>query len=275
MWREAGYLGRSCECGILYLDPAPGPRAVDPTRDLHYQGYYAAPAAIRARWVHALRPGGSILEIGCGAGYFLEAASKLGHPVAGVEPHEARASAAESRLGIGIERATLDACQQPDNAFDVVYHVDLLSHFESPVDALAAMARRVRRDGLVCFEVGEAAGVPVAWYHLVGGCRFPEHRWLYTEGGLRRTLRAAGLEVRNLTRFDIALGLGLVGVRRLLWPVARRVVAVHEAPAERAPRRRVAHRLYDEAQSFLRYRAGRIMPRIGPGTMFVAARRVS
>ena len=71
----------------------------------------------------------------------------------------------------------------PPERFDVVFHVDLMSHFVDPLDALRTMRRATRPGGVVAFEVGLLAGC-----HRDGtvaaGCWCPQHRWLYSKSDL-------------------------------------------------------------------------------------------
>ena len=68
----------------------------------------------------------------------------------------------------------------PPERFDVVFHVDLMSHFVDPLDALRTMRRATRPGGVVAFEVGLLAGChrDGKWQRAVG---YPQHRWLYSQ----------------------------------------------------------------------------------------------
>src|SRR5215471_3801916 len=133
VWTENGFEGRLCSCGTVYTVPPPPEEAIDITRDGHARLFYARYALMKARWVHRLRPGGRLLEIGCGEGDFLTAAKSLGYEVYGVEADSGRAHRASEWLRRPVRCATLDELRPPANGFDVIYHCDLLSHFPDPV----------------------------------------------------------------------------------------------------------------------------------------------
>ena len=168
VWRENGYEGRGTPCGLVYLEPRPADDAVHPGAELHGDGYYARNAALRMDFVQRFVPAGRLLEVGCGAGYLLAEARRRGYEVAGVEPSAACVEHVRRTYGIPVEQALVEETRLSEGAYDVVFHVDLLSHFPDPVRALRAMAARVKPGGFVCFEVGILGAMSPRWYALPG-----------------------------------------------------------------------------------------------------------
>jgi SAM-dependent methyltransferase len=250
VWRENGYDGRTCACGTVSTTPPPPPGAVDPTADGHAESYYAAPARRRLRWLGRHRARGRLLEIGCGEGYFLAAAQAAGYDVAGIEPDPGRARRAAARLGAPVECALLETAAPGAARFDIVYHCDLLSHFDDPIAALRRMTAFLAPGGVLAFEAGLLGGVAPWWYAVIGRVGYPQHRWLFSERSLGMLLARAGLELVHATRFGLGPGTLFRG-------------AVRALPA--------GHRLADRTQSFWRYTAGRLAPRLGPATVFAIA----
>jgi SAM-dependent methyltransferase len=270
VFSQDGYQGRACSCGVVYIDPLPSPGTVDPTQDHHFDTYYSLPAQVRLNWISSLRPSGSLLEVGCGAGQFLALARNRGYQVAGIEPNPESVRAARS-LNIDVERALVEESALPPQRYDVVFHIDLLSHFTDPVRALRKMADLVRPDGLVCFEVSVAA-LRRGWYPFVGVPGYPQHLWHFTEPAIRTLLQRAGLTVHSVRRFGLLPStlLSAVGNRTLRQKISRPAGQVGQ-PVEA----RGFWRTYTWIQYLLRYRLGRFVPAMGPYTMFVAARPVA
>ena len=282
VWREAGHVGRRCACGLVYIDPAPPARPPDePPRELHHDGYYAFGAERRVDWVQRWCASGRLLEVGPGSGHLLAAALRRGFTVAGIDPNPASVRRIRDRLGVEVERASIESSRLPDGAFDVVVNVDLMSHFDDPVAALRAMARRLAPGGHLCLELSLLGGISPGWYRVLGRVGFPEHRWLYSREALERVMARAGLRVAGAQRFGLAALYGLVLVRRAAGPLATRLAGQHRhghdvCPALDGdglpPPQNAAHRLYDRALGALRYRVGRAVPAVGPQGLFVAAR---
>ena len=278
VWEENGYQGRMCECGTVYTSPEPAPGIVDPRNDHHSDAFYSTYALFKARWVHRHRPNGRLLEIGCGEGHFLHAARSLGYDVAGVEANPIRARRVRDWLGIEVRCSLLEELEWQGASFDVVYHCDLLSHFADPVGALQKMSRLLAPGGMLIFEAGTLGGLHASWYHVVGELGFPHHRWLYSEESLRHLLKSAGLDVLGMRHFGLAPAVATRRSRllaaRFLHDV-RKIIRSFTKPASNGtpgPVQKQCNMLCDSIEQFIRYRIGRIAPRIGPATWLIAAR---
>ena len=267
---EANYVGRSCRCGIVYIDPCPDPASVDATDDEHTDEYYELPAKVRLDWIARIRPKGRLLEVGCGWGHLIAGARRRGYQVAAIEPNPARARYVREVLGIDVEQAVIETAQAPAVGFDIVYHVDLLSHFPDPARALRAMVSQLRPGGRLCFEVGIFGGLAVPWYRWIGRPGFPQHRWLYSEAALHEILRRAGLRVERLKRFAIlpATIVSSIGVTLLGQPLGN---AGPKASRDHPARANGVRRCYAWLQYVLRYRLGGCLPPVGPQVFFVCA----
>jgi len=280
VWRENGYEGRACRCGTVYTTP-PARDAIDPTIDSHPDSYYAAAARRRVRWIKRYRTGGRLLEIGCGEGHFLAAAQAAGYDVAGIEPEPGRARRAAERLGVHVESARLESCRLGPARFDIVYHCDLLSHFADPVAALQKMQGMLAPHGVLAFEVGLLADIAPWWYSMIGSIGYPQHRWLFSARSIERLLARADLEPARTAYFGLAPGVLVHAGARLLARRYRRLrrpagpyrsVEGGGARASGGGARVSLSQLVDRTESFWRYTAGRLAPRVGPATLFVIAR---
>jgi SAM-dependent methyltransferase len=273
VWRENGYEGRACRCGTVYTAP-PARDAIDPTIDSHPDSYYAAAARRRVRWIKRYRRDGRLLEIGCGEGHFLAAAQAAGYDVAGIEPEPGRARRAAERLGVHVECARLESCRLGRARFDIVYHCDLLSHFEDPVGALQKMQGLLAPHGVLAFEVGLLADISPWWYSMIGSIGYPQHRWLFSARSLEQLLARSDLEAARTACFALGpdvlvhAGARLLArrYRRLRSPARRNGPVKGGAPAVSLTR------FVNRTESFWRYTAGRLAPRVGPATLFVIAR---
>jgi SAM-dependent methyltransferase len=276
IWAEAGYLGRVCDCGLVYIDPFPlfGPQ--DRT-DFHAAEYYAIAARLRLRWLRHYAPKGRLLEIGCGRGDFLRAAHEAGYSVAAVEPNAAHLRELHTWEALELYAGFLHEVDLPPQRFDVVFHVDLMSHFVDPLDALRTMRRATRPGGVVAFEVGLLAGMSPRWYKWQRAVGYPQHRWLYSQKAIYCLLDKAGLRPMATQQFGLlpeTLPSGLLRQVRHLLPT-KKTTHVREVTADvPAPSARGIHYLLEHLIFGLRYGAGRWAPKLGPTTAFIAARRV-
>ncbi|MGK5553743.1 methyltransferase domain-containing protein [Actinomadura kijaniata] len=118
-----------------------------------------------------LRPGLSVLDVGCGPGTITTGLAERVAPggrVVGVDPAgsvvaEAAREAAERGLA-DVTFATGDvyALDFPDDAFDVVHAHQVLQHLPDPVAALREMRRVCRPGGIVAARDADFGGM--TWY---------------------------------------------------------------------------------------------------------------
>ncbi len=166
-----------------------------------------------------LRPGMSLLDIGCGPGTItVDLARRLapGH-VTAVEVKDdalalAKAHAAEERQdNVDFIVADVHALDLPDDSFDVVHAHQVLQHVADPVRALTEMRRVCRPGGVVAARDGDYAGF--TWYP-----QLPElDEWLDL---YRRIARANGGEPdagRRLLSWARAAGFTEVTASASVW----------------------------------------------------------
>lgn len=269
---DNGFFGRACDCGVVYVDPWPGNKALAATHDFHVDTYYAYPAKKRFAYLdqmcQMLLPSGSkkILEVGPGPGYTLQLAREKGYEVHSIEPNPHSADMIDA-LNIPNERAMIEESQIEDGQFDAVYHVDLMSHFADPVKGLQSMARLLKPEGVLCFEVGIFGGLSDRWYKMIGQVGYPQHPWLYSETALRNVFDTAGLDVVNMRKYNLFPGTMLSTFGMAFF---KKLFPKPKSNSGKPAKPNAIYSLYGKLQYHLRYNVGRIVPSFGgPACCFV------
>lgn len=267
IWREGGLEGLLCRCGMVYTNQSAYLPPTNPSEEHHPESFYSLPAAFKAAWMARHCPRGRLVEIGCGAGFFLTAARGLGYEVLGMEPSRAYDQRLEA-LGIPVVHTFVEDNSLPKHSFDVVYHCDLLAHFPDPTRSLSAMCGLLSPKGVLCFEVGLLGGVSHFWYPLVGNIGLGQHLWLYSDQAFQNLMRRAELSVLHTKYFGLApelIGGRVLGVlnKRVLSPV---LGALFPEGKDHALQ------IKQSCVNFLRYRAGSLLPHVGPQTLMVVAK---
>jgi 2-polyprenyl-3-methyl-5-hydroxy-6-metoxy-1,4-benzoquinol methylase len=207
---KTGYYAivRCSGCGLVRMDP----RDDDETLARAYGSLPADAAGVldeatrriaasQARYVARLVPAPArLVDVGSGAGAFLDVASAGGYQVTGIEPAEACVARIAERLPHvrmvcgWIERASLEA-----GSADAVTLWDVLEHLGDPRAAVGTLASWVAPRGWLFLQVPNGASLAAR----VLGPRWPlylrEHLWYFDARSLRRLLDEAGFEVIDVS----------------------------------------------------------------------------
>lgn len=265
---ESGYSGRRCApCGVIFVTPRPPPAAIlgiyehdaSQTRArAHVAKTRESFALAHARHLLQMVPptavAPSLLEIGAGGGMLLTEARAQGYDVAAIEPNAVLAAFLHER-GIPCEAAALSDASFGGRTFDIIVHVNVLSHFYDPVDAMRTMARRLRPGGIMVFETGNFADVAPRYHPLIQASerfQLPEHLTFFGERALSTLVEAAGL--RSI--------------------VVHRYSRIAEKHGPGVLRRLGLGRRADRLRFWLKYRLGRWLPKTGrPLSLVIVCQR--
>ncbi len=110
--------------------------------------------------VNRYEPGRSLLDIGCGEGFFLSMAARAGYTVKGVDLSSDAAEYARETFGVDVEAKPLEELQFPENCFDVVTLWQVLEHVPYPLGLLKEVHRILRPEGLLVVSTPNFDGAP-------------------------------------------------------------------------------------------------------------------
>ena len=139
---------------------------------------------------------GSLLEIGCGSGFFLEQAAAQGYADArGIEPSRAAVAAAEHHLRARIVCDVMREGIFPAEEFDAICMFQVLDHMSDPAALLEECRRILNPAGLfLCLNHNASA-----WSARLLKSRSPivdiEHTYLFSPATERRLFTQHGFSV--------------------------------------------------------------------------------
>jgi len=118
------------------------------------------PLRSRLRHIPPYVPGGRLLDVGCGAGDYLDVVSSLGWEPYGVDINSKAIEICQTRMPRGqFFLGHLDNARFPDDFFDVVNLSHVLEHMDSPTKTLQEVWRILKQEGLVLIHVPNADGM--------------------------------------------------------------------------------------------------------------------
>lgn len=137
----------------------------------------------------------SVVDIGCGSGALLQAMSKLGYCMTGVERD------ADSLSFPNVLEGSAEAlpAELPRGAYDGVVFSHVIEHLVDPIEAIRHAAALLSPSGKLFCEVpnNEAAIAMqsgLSWEHL----DVPRHINFFTERSLKRLIQQSGLIARQI-----------------------------------------------------------------------------
>jgi len=111
--------------------------------------------------------GGTLLDVGCAHGWFLDAARRRGYAASGIEPDRDVAAKAVQR-GHDVTHGLFPDVLGARARFDVVVFNDVFEHLPAPRAALRALAEALAPGGLLAINLPSSRG---AFYRLAEGLR--------------------------------------------------------------------------------------------------------
>jgi 2-polyprenyl-3-methyl-5-hydroxy-6-metoxy-1,4-benzoquinol methylase len=140
---------------------------------------------------------GSVLDVGCAAGFSIDYALEQGWNAYGIEPSEFAASVARKRLGDRVVQGTLESHPFSLNQFDTVLLWDVIEHVPDPIKTLRQTAA-IMKTGAVLSLITPDVGSAVA--RLMGRrwmeyAKPTEHIHFFTRRTMTTALERAGFEV--------------------------------------------------------------------------------
>jgi SAM-dependent methyltransferase len=257
---KGGYGIEECPaCGLVQLVPTPtdetlralyeGDAYFDGEAGTGYSEYedqeeeYLATFREDVRRIGQFMPGGRILEVGCGYGYFLQCALDAGYDAYGIDLSPAAVKWANNRHPGRVFCGLLEEVPEiQDQQYDVIFGSHLIEHLTTPGDFLTSAARLLKPGGLMVLVTPNIKSL----LSRVSGSRWvsfkiPEHVSYYDPGTITTLLGRSGYTVRTVDSAYQYYALPFISkrVRELLDPVSRVVPRVEQLPALRNRKLRV------------------------------------
>lgn len=206
-------------CGLVYQNPRPQAKELDAFYPSEYESFSndiarstsmlsraASRIGFRKRtgFVTKICSSGTILDVGCANGSFLQALQKYPqYTLMGVEINQFAAEQARKK-GLDIRRGNLFDAHLEDNSVDVITMWDVLEHLPSPMKAIAEVHRVLKPGGHAVIKVPNLDSWDAKLFkENWSGLDLPRHFYVFRPLDITRMLRSNGFE---LARTDTTVG---------------------------------------------------------------------
>lgn len=191
-------------CGLSFLNPRPQAEEIlDNYGNMVDEAYLKEEEGRRAsaryilKYLKTVTQGkGTLLDIGCAAGFFLDEARKQGFEVHGIEMSKWAVAHARRELKLEhIHEGKLEDVDLPRNSFDVVVMTDVIEHLLDPKDVLERIRLLLKPNGILCCNTPDINSVmsrilKEKWWGIK-----PTHLFYFNKKTLSEMLGAVGFSV--------------------------------------------------------------------------------
>ncbi|MEN9563418.1 MAG: hypothetical protein RIR73_1662 [Chloroflexota bacterium] len=158
----------------------------------------------RLKQVAPYKSSGKALDIGCGPGYFLTAAQKLGFDVYGLDPSDYIVAQAQKTWGDKVQLGLIESANYAPESFDLVVAFDTFEHIYEPKKFLSAIHKVLKPGGVLAITTPD----PTSTLSKISGknwvsYKLPEHVFYWSPETIRKVLsdEYEVLEVRTAGQY--------------------------------------------------------------------------
>ncbi len=151
-------------------------------------------------------PGKRLLDVGCGAGFFVKTAEEIGWEAEGVEISPVASDYAQNIVKVKVQEGKLEDLRLPAEKFDLVVLIETLEHLMNPLETLNEINRILKKQGLLIICTPDYKSLSRLFLGKNWAVLSPEeHFSVFTQKNLFHILQKAKfyvLGIRNLLQFN-------------------------------------------------------------------------
>jgi 2-polyprenyl-3-methyl-5-hydroxy-6-metoxy-1,4-benzoquinol methylase len=143
--------------------------------------------------------GGTLLDIGCATGNFINTLQRrTGWQAQGVEVSPYAARIAQQR-GLLVHTGTLESARYPDDSFEAVTLWDVLEHLHRPLESIAEIKRILKPGGILVFRVPNLDSIDAKIFGTYWvGYDAPRHLHFFRKRTIEAYLKEIGLDILSM-----------------------------------------------------------------------------
>lgn len=164
-----------------------------------YEGDLFAEKINMTRYLHRIsqfKPSGTLLDVGCATGLFMQKAQQFGFNVYGFDVSAYATRIAQKRHPGRVKLTTVSEARYQLKYFDVITLFDVIEHLQDPRQDLKNLKKFLKPDGMLVINTGDASSLLAhlqgkSWHYFSP----PQHLFFFSRSTLTTLLQQAGFEV--------------------------------------------------------------------------------
>lgn len=191
-------------CGFCFTSPRPATSDLMNYYPPSYVPWNKGKGAL-SRWLYpfyyqltrrlVIQKGAKLLEVGCGAGIFLECMAKKGIETYGCDIGP---SILDSSSGFHFFQGAIEEAKYPTHFFDAVVVWHVLEHVVDPPETLHEISRVLKEDGQFLLSVPNIEGLDYRCFGVASPIPdLPRHLYHFSKSSLERLLSQTGFHVER------------------------------------------------------------------------------
>jgi len=233
-FRKQGCDYRQCaSCGLIFRYPLPSETELAKIYDCDYYAPWRAKdgkeSDIRQNkketfltWIHWIEEHvspGSLLDVGCAMGYFLEVVQESGWQPWGVEISEYSYSTAARLWGERVFHGDLLSAHFAENRFDAVTMFDVIEHQADPRESFKEVHRVLKPGGVLLLSTADTRSLSCQLMGKIWPHFKPEHLYCFSRKNISLALQKSGFTKVQIRRARKVLSLCYVNSYFEAYPI--------------------------------------------------------
>lgn len=141
---------------------------------------------------------GTLLDVGCGNGRYLDGMKKLGWKTKGVEFNESAVRVC-NLSGLDVHHGDLFSANFDSDSFDVINVSHVVEHVPNPKEFFAELSRILKKNGTLIIKTPNSEALGRALFNTNWYANdVPRHIYLFAEKNLKVLASTCGLKVQQL-----------------------------------------------------------------------------
>ncbi len=141
---------------------------------------------------------GKLLDIGCGAGFFIACLKRYGWDVRGIDISEWATNFAREKLDLHVLMGSIEDVEISDQ-FDVITMYHILEHLSHPLQSLKKVSEKLSNDGVLVVKGPNLASFDRIWHGTNWrGYTVQYHFYYFTQKTYQMLLERAGFSIQKI-----------------------------------------------------------------------------